>query len=55
MFENTYGYEANDDNKVKVYGKDFIGWAKPEKAYDSMWRMLKMTSLRLLKQLQKHR
>nr|XP_027094353.1 protein CYPRO4-like isoform X2 [Coffea arabica] len=37
LFENTYGYEANDENKVKVYGKDFIGWAKPEKADDSMW------------------
>lgn len=37
MFENTHGYEANDENKVKVYGKDFIGWAKPEQADDSMW------------------
>ncbi|CAI9757922.1 unnamed protein product [Fraxinus pennsylvanica] len=37
LFENTYGYEANDANKVKVYGKDFIGWAKPEEADDSMW------------------
>ncbi|KAL3505196.1 hypothetical protein ACH5RR_035037 [Cinchona calisaya] len=37
LFENTYGYEASDENKVKVYGKDFIGWAKPEAADDSMW------------------
>ncbi|XP_050365063.1 protein CYPRO4 [Argentina anserina] len=37
MFENTYGYEANEQNKVKVYGKDFIGWAKPEAADDSVW------------------
>ncbi|VFR01492.1 unnamed protein product [Cuscuta campestris] len=37
LFENMYGYEANDANKVKVYGKDFIGWAKPEIADDSMW------------------
>ncbi|CAH9078028.1 unnamed protein product [Cuscuta epithymum] len=37
LFENTYGYEANDANKVKVYGKDFIGWANPEIADDSMW------------------
>ncbi|XP_022884806.1 protein CYPRO4 [Olea europaea var. sylvestris] len=37
LFENTYGYEANDANKVKVYGKDFLGWAKPEEADDSMW------------------
>ncbi|KDP30762.1 hypothetical protein JCGZ_15191 [Jatropha curcas] len=37
LFENTYGFESNDANKVKVYGKDFIGWANPEKADDSMW------------------
>ncbi|GMH16674.1 hypothetical protein Nepgr_018515 [Nepenthes gracilis] len=37
LFENTYGYEATDQNKVKVYGKDFIGWANPEAADDSMW------------------
>ncbi|MCD7458748.1 Protein cypro4 [Datura stramonium] len=37
LFENTYGFEANDENRVKVYGKDFIGWAKPEAADDSMW------------------
>ncbi|GAB4840813.1 Protein cypro4 [Ancistrocladus abbreviatus] len=37
MFENTYGYEANDENKVKVYGKEFIAWANPEAADDSMW------------------
>ncbi|VFQ77228.1 unnamed protein product [Cuscuta campestris] len=37
LFGNMYGYEANDANKVKVYGKDFIGWAKPEIADDSMW------------------
>ncbi|XP_016569773.2 protein CYPRO4 [Capsicum annuum] len=37
LFENTYGFEANDENRVKVYGKDFMGWAKPEAADDSMW------------------
>lgn len=37
LFENTYGYESNEANKLKVYGKDFIGWAKPEAADDSMW------------------
>ncbi|CAL5204673.1 unnamed protein product [Lathyrus oleraceus] len=36
-FENTYGFEAIDENKLKVYGKDFIGWANPEAADDSMW------------------
>ncbi|KAL4335965.1 hypothetical protein GQ457_07G025540 [Hibiscus cannabinus] len=37
LFENTYGMESNDANKVKVYGKDFIGWAQPEAADDSIW------------------
>ncbi|XP_010263554.1 PREDICTED: protein CYPRO4-like [Nelumbo nucifera] len=37
LFENIYGLEANDENKVKIYGKDFIGWVKPEVADDSMW------------------
>lgn len=37
LFENTYGFESNEANKVKVYGKDFIGWANPEAADDSVW------------------
>lgn len=37
LFENTYGFESTDANKLKVYGKDFIGWVKPEVADDSMW------------------
>ncbi|KAJ1397394.1 WD40/YVTN repeat-like-containing domain superfamily [Sesbania bispinosa] len=37
MFENTHGVEANEANKLKIYGKDFIGWAEPEAADDSMW------------------
>ncbi|GFS33229.1 vacuolar import/degradation, Vid27-related protein [Actinidia rufa] len=37
LFENTYGFESTDANKLKVYGKDFIGWANPETADDSMW------------------
>lgn len=37
LFENTYGFESTDANKLKVYGKDFIGWAKPEALDDSMW------------------
>jgi hypothetical protein len=37
LFESTYGVEAIEENKVKVYGKDFIGWLKPEIADDSVW------------------
>lgn len=37
LFENVHGIEATEENKLKVYGKDFIGWAKPESADDSMW------------------
>jgi hypothetical protein len=37
VFENTYGVEAIEENKVKLYGKDFIGWLKPEIADDSVW------------------
>lgn len=37
LFENVYGVEATEENKVKVYGRDFIGWVKPEVADDSMW------------------
>eukprot|EP00262_Sarcandra_glabra_P002136 TRINITY_DN12394_c0_g1_i1.p1 TRINITY_DN12394_c0_g1~~TRINITY_DN12394_c0_g1_i1.p1 ORF type:complete len:659 (-),score=90.72 TRINITY_DN12394_c0_g1_i1:264-2240(-) len=37
LFENLYGVDATDDNKVKVFGKDFIGWANPEAADDSVW------------------
>lgn len=32
-----YGVEATDENKARVYGKDFIGWAKPESADYSIW------------------
>uniref|UniRef100_A0A1J3ITC1 Protein CYPRO4 n=1 Tax=Noccaea caerulescens TaxID=107243 RepID=A0A1J3ITC1_NOCCA len=37
LFENNYGVELNDASKAKIYGKDFIGWANPEVADDSMW------------------
>ncbi|GJY98206.1 CYPRO4 protein, partial [Tanacetum coccineum] len=30
-------WAMSDENKVKVYGKDFMGWAKPELAYGTMW------------------
>lgn len=37
LFENVYGLEATDENKLKVYGREFIGWVKPEAADDSVW------------------
>ncbi|XP_057535798.1 protein CYPRO4-like [Amaranthus tricolor] len=37
LFENVHGFKATEENKVKVYGKDFIGWLNPEVADDTMW------------------
>ncbi|XP_023529490.1 protein CYPRO4-like [Cucurbita pepo subsp. pepo] len=37
LFENVYGLQATDENRVKIYGKEFIGWLKPEVADDSIW------------------
>ncbi|XP_027112481.1 protein CYPRO4 [Coffea eugenioides] len=37
LFENVYGLRATEDNKLKVYGKEFIGWVKPEESDDAMW------------------
>ncbi|XP_048336338.2 protein CYPRO4 [Ziziphus jujuba] len=37
LFENVYGIKATEENKVKIYGKEFLGWVKPEAADDSMW------------------
>ncbi|WCJ17674.1 Vacuolar import/degradation Vid27-related protein [Euphorbia peplus] len=37
LFENVYGVEAIEENKMKIYGKEFIGWIKPEIADDTMW------------------
>ncbi|KAK6159343.1 hypothetical protein DH2020_006657 [Rehmannia glutinosa] len=37
LFENVYGLRPTEENKVKIYGKDFLGWAKPEESDDSMW------------------
>ncbi|XP_074343281.1 protein CYPRO4 [Apium graveolens] len=37
LFENVYGMRASEESKVKVYGKDFLGWDKPEIADDTMW------------------
>ncbi|KAK9713183.1 hypothetical protein RND81_06G009600 [Saponaria officinalis] len=37
LFENLYNLEANENNKLKIYGKDFISWANPDSADDTMW------------------
>lgn len=37
LFENVYGLPATEENKVKVYGKEFMGWVKPEFADETMW------------------
>ncbi|KAJ0984955.1 hypothetical protein J5N97_003311 [Dioscorea zingiberensis] len=37
LFENIYNLEANDANKVRVFGNDFLGWAKPDAADDTIW------------------
>ncbi|MCO5613496.1 hypothetical protein L7F22_067773 [Adiantum nelumboides] len=36
-FNDTYLLEATEENKIKVLGKDFGGWAKTEEADDSVW------------------
>ncbi|KAL1534626.1 Protein cypro4 [Salvia divinorum] len=37
LFENVYGLKATEENKLKIYGKEFIGWVKPEESDDAMW------------------
>lgn len=37
LFENVYGMEATEANKVKIYGKEFVGWLRPEESDDAMW------------------
>ncbi|KAJ8450808.1 hypothetical protein Cgig2_032433 [Carnegiea gigantea] len=39
LFENVHGVKATEENKLKVYGKDFIGWLNPEAADDAMWEV----------------
>lgn len=38
-FENVHGVKATEENKLKVYGKDFIGWLNPEAADDAVWEV----------------
>uniref|UniRef100_A0A1J3J363 Protein CYPRO4 n=1 Tax=Noccaea caerulescens TaxID=107243 RepID=A0A1J3J363_NOCCA len=37
LFENVYKVKATEANRMKVYGKDFMGWANPEAADDTLW------------------
>ncbi|KAJ7534538.1 hypothetical protein O6H91_13G098300 [Diphasiastrum complanatum] len=37
LFENTYHLEATEENKFKVFGKDFAAWMQPEVADESVW------------------
>ncbi|CAA7030763.1 unnamed protein product [Microthlaspi erraticum] len=37
LFENVYKVKATEANKIKVYGKDFMVWANPEAADDTLW------------------
>ncbi|XP_008779659.1 protein CYPRO4-like [Phoenix dactylifera] len=37
LFENAYGFEATDENKNRVFGNDFMAWARPEAADDAIW------------------
>ncbi|KAL0334860.1 UNVERIFIED_CONTAM: protein CYPRO4 [Sesamum radiatum] len=37
LFENVYGLRPTEENKVKIYGKEFLGWVKPEESDDSVW------------------
>ncbi|XP_024395193.1 protein CYPRO4 [Physcomitrium patens] len=36
-FENTYFLEPTEANKVKVFGKDFLGWVSGKEEDDSVW------------------
>eukprot|EP01018_Ginkgo_biloba_P027640 Gb_00721 [translate_table: standard] len=36
-FQNTFLLEAAEENKIKVFGKNFIGWANPLAADESVW------------------
>eukprot|EP00897_Mesotaenium_endlicherianum_P009255 jgi/Mesen1/8358/ME000463S07795 len=37
LFENVHHVQANEANRLKVIGKDFLGWAKGEDADETMW------------------
>lgn len=37
LFENTFGVEATEENRIKIFGKDFMAWAHPSEADDDIW------------------
>ncbi|XP_072979503.1 protein CYPRO4-like [Typha angustifolia] len=37
FFENIYRLPATEENRVKVFGNDFMAWARPEAADDAIW------------------
>lgn len=37
LFENVYGLKPTDENKLKIYGKEFVGWVKPDLADELKW------------------
>ncbi|XP_047340826.1 protein CYPRO4 [Impatiens glandulifera] len=37
LFENVYGLKPTDANKLKIYGKEFVGWVKPDLADELKW------------------
>lgn len=37
-FENTYFLKPTEANKLKVFGKDFMGWAQGMEEDDSVWQ-----------------
>lgn len=37
LFENTYGMPPTEENKIKIFGKDFVVWARGEGEDESIW------------------
>ncbi|WZY96448.1 hypothetical protein YC2023_068777 [Brassica napus] len=37
LFENNHGVELNEAGLASIFEEDFIGWANPEAADDSIW------------------
>jgi len=37
LFENTHGLPPTEENKIKIFGKDFVVWARGEGEDESIW------------------